>query len=234
MVECSLYDFALKQWALPIRSDSGNTSRDTSIDDHFQKRQIKRDPGFHILPDQVCSFCYPYPSPSCFFHYHTSIGAAGFRWHLSPVTVTTFIYTRLAFHTSGQHGFEHWSHRTAPWTCWTEGANMNVGPCWCQNQLERATEHPHVHAHLNSFTSSNSCFFLMIWMPLSEYHKKQSSSLLNKSTQKLRETCNCQHRSLQHALGRHPRRDPATARLRMVLRLVCLLFPWQSERLMQC
>lgn len=174
-----------------------------------------------------------YPSPSCFFHYHTSIGSAGFRWHLSPVAVTTFIYTRLAFHTSGQHGFEHWSHRTAPWTCWTEGVNMNVGPCWCQNQLERATEYPHVHAHLNSFTS-NSCFFLMIWMPLSEYHKKQSSSLLNKSTQKLRETCNCQHRSLQHALGRHPRRDPATARLGMVLRLVCLLFPWQSERLMQC
>lgn len=236
MVECSLKDFALKRWALPIRSDSGNTSRDTSIDDHLQKRQIKRDPGFHMVPDQVCSFCSPSPSPSWFFHYHTSIGSAEFRWHLAPVAVTTFTHVLPSTHLDNMAlNIEAIARRHEPAELiWTAGANMNVGPCWCQNQLERATEYPHVHAHLNSFTSSNSCFFLMIWMLLSDYHQKQSSSLLHKSTQKLRKTWNCQHSSLQHALGRHARRDPATARLGMVLRLVCLLFPWQSERLMQC
>ncbi len=213
-----------------LRSDSGNTSRDTSIDDHFQKRQTKRDRGFHRVPDQVCSPCSPYPSSS----FLLSIWVRFSRVPLTSCPSGSYhICISLAFHTSGQHGFEHWSHRTAPWTCWAGGANMNVGPRCSQNRLLIVTEYPHIHAHLNSFTSSNSCFLLMIWMFGCFYHKKQSSSLLKNSTQKLRKTWNCQHSSLQHALGRHPRRDPANARLGMVLRFVCLLFPWQSERLIQ-
>ena len=87
-----------------LRSDSGNTSRDTSIDDHFQKRQTKRDRGFHRVPDQVCSPCSPYPSSS----FLLSIWVRFSRVPLTSCPSGSYhICISLAFHTSGQHGFEH-------------------------------------------------------------------------------------------------------------------------------